>query len=435
MAQMRLIIIVANLVLVRLALAATNGADQKIVQQQQQQQQESTNRPNIDPQQVAALSNAALEQVNSLDFASNSFVEQGTSESQAAATMPGSQIEENQQQTRRATPELSHQSNHNKSHRDARKLDNSGQVKRKRHQNLANFSSMLLNLLAQLEKVDVKKMISDSFSSQQQQPKSSTREESSKLSQIYVDDSIKQANSTKKISNKSKLNNTILDHQQLNGEGGGKAREGVNVSALGGDTGNLLSITKQLVKLARSQMVGSEYGSTYPGSSSWFSSPLVMPSMLSAASHMFHDSTNDFTAASLKSDWFWVVVPAVIVIGAGVIVVPLIAAWLVSHFMNQNTFTVSAGRRRRRRKRGAVDQFEAFPNQSYPDIHEDLFKMLNLHRLLDDAPQLLVDKLSRFYKALDSVGSTLTNSTINKTKELDNALDSKLINFKKTLGD
>lgn len=430
---MKLLIIVANLVLVRIALATSD-------EQHSAAKHAEIDKPtNLDPQQVAVLSTAALEHVNSLDFASSLHRESEYNQSRVSADLAQQIGEKSNLQPIEISRSDIIQSAGNKSYRNFRKLDNQNshvQGKQKRHRSSPNFSHLLLNLLEQLEKVDVKKIISDSLS---QSKLSATKGASNKSFPVYRDSSTKQlSNSTIATANKNsnsnsngnKLNNTIEpDHPD------GRAREGFNASVLGGDTGNLLSITKQLVKLARNQMVGGEYGSTYPSSSSWFS-PLVMPSMLSAASHMLHDSNADFTAASLKSDWFWVVVPAVIVIGAGVIVVPLIAAWLVSNMMNQNTFTVSAGRRRRRRKRDVSfsNQFnQEFPNQTHSSIHEDLFKMLDIHRLLDDAPQLLVDKLSRFYTALDSVGSTLGDSAFNKAAKIDDALDSKLSIFKKTL--
>lgn len=430
MAQMKLLIIVANLVLVRLALASSNSNSRPTPQET------IIKAANLDPQQVAALSNAALEQVNSLDFAPNLGSGSELSQSQIDTNSAGQQIGEKADfKTAEKTESNGNRPVGVKSHRNARKLDNHNhkhnhkQGNRKRQQSSPNFSHLLLNLLGQLEKVDVKRIISDSLS---QSRSWQTREESDEsFNPIYRDSLFKQLNNSTTMTNKgtsNRINNTI-EPDNLNG----KTREGVNASAFGSDTGNLLSITKQLVKLARNQIVGGEYGSTYPSSSSWFS-PLVMPSMLSAASHMLHDSNADFTAASLKSDWFWVVVPAVIVIGAGVIVVPLIAAWLVSHMMNQNTFTVSAGRRRRRRRRDVSfsNQYSEFPNQIHSNIHEDLFKMLDIHRLLDDAPQLLVDKLSRFYNALDSVGSTLSSAAFNKTTKVDDALKSKLSILKRT---
>lgn len=75
-------------------------------------------------------------------------------------------------------------------------------------------------------------------------------------------------------------------------------------------------------------MLGGEFGA---GSGSWMMSP-----MLSAASHLFHDTSDPFVGATAlaKSDWFWAVVPAVIAIEAGVIVVPLIAASIISHMTN-----------------------------------------------------------------------------------------------------
>lgn len=228
-----------------------------------------------------------------------------------------------------------------------------GNRKRVAPSSTAAVAHLLMNLVGQLEKVDVKRLILDSFATRNS----------------HNGNEFQQRNHTS--------TNT-------------KGKERVNVSALSAETGNLLSITKQLVKLARNQYGGGEFIDPSTGP------PLFMPSMLSAAaSHIFHDSTGDFTGAALKSDWFWMVVPAVIVIGSSVIVIPLIAAWIVSNMMSQNSFTVSAGRRRRKRD---------IEYSGDDTLHKDMFKLLDVHQLLKDSvPQLLIGKLSRLDEALKRV--------------------------------
>lgn len=240
---------------------------------------------------------------------------------------------------------------------------NKGQGKRKQ-KSAQTISSQIANLIGQLEKVDVKQLISDSI-----------------YGQTAAGESAKTAS----------LNQSLP----------GSAR--ISAGAITKDSANLLSITKQLVKLARNQVMGGEFGPL----SGWQSTAGFMPSMLASASHMLHDAPNDFTSASLKSDWFWLVAPAVIVVGAGVIVVPVIAAWLVSHLMNQGSYSVSAGRRRK--KRSLLDEQQLPLSQLF---NGDLLKTLNIHQLLhDDDPQLMVDKLSRFHDALARVGSALVESS------------------------
>lgn len=224
---------------------------------------------------------------------------------------------------------------------------------------IGNVTSLFVNLLGQLEKTDFKRLINDALAMAIPEKGTTRRSGADGIS----------ANSSQP-----------------------KSRSGL----LSAETDNLLSVTKQLVKLARSQVMRSEFGSPM---SSWLT-PMV-PSMIAAASHAIHDSHADFTGASLKSDWFWVVAPAVIVVGAGVIVLPLIAAWLVSHMMNQNTFTVSAGRRRR--KRDLLSQgLHQFGSSS--SMHSDLFKLIDIHRVLDHElePQLLVNKLAQLQSFLSS---------------------------------
>lgn len=253
-----------------------------------------------------------------------------------------------------------------------------------------NLTKTIASLLSQLERLDVRRMILDS------------------INQIAPVDS----SSNRKVKSPTDSSRLNLTHE-ANGKAftGNKSR--LSVSALGQETGNLMSVTKQIVKLARSQMLGPDMGNYM---ASGLAPSLIMPSMLSAASHLMHDSVSpDWAASSLaKSEWFWVVVPAVIVIGAGVIVVPLIAAWIVSHMMNQNTFTVSAGRRRRRRD---VQGIGVDP-LSFETTHRDLFKMLDIHQLLaSDDPQLVVNKLARLHQILGSVGESLGMSKSSRSSK------------------
>lgn len=258
---------------------------------------------------------------------------------------------------------------------------------RKKAKSNNSMAHLVLNLLGQLEKVDMKRLISDSLAQFAASPGRQSASEPVKGRNSSTDKH--QANNGNSTSKQSAPHNR---DQRL------------NVSAVTADTGNLLSITEQLVKLARSSMIGGDYayGGVSPYSaSSWSMSPVMAPSMLSAASHILHDSLgHDFTGASLKSDWFWLVAPAVIVIGAGVIVIPMIGAWLVSHMMNQNTFTVAAGRRRKRSIDGSYGG------------HDELLRLLNIHQLLDDAPELLVNKLGEFHRVLDSVGAKYIDSAL-----------------------
>lgn len=318
MTNLKLLILLANLLLVRLALAKTGT-----------ESEQSTKSASNDHQDGSAI---ALEQINSLDYAP------GGALSSPVATEPArSELPQPTERRRR---------------------------KGKAGRPPAHVGQLILSLLGQLEKTDFKRLLNDAMASAPEKPQPV-------------------------MSSRSGSWNTTADQQ--------RNRSGV----LAAETGNLLSITKQLVKLARSQVVGGEFGAPL---GSWLA-PLAVPSMLSAASHAIHDS-HDFTAASLKSDWFWVVVPAVIVVGAGIIVLPLVAAWLVSHMMNQNTFTVSAGRRRR--KRDLMSNPAGVHSNGYSSsIHSDLFKLLDVHRLLDHEfePQLLVNKLSNLYSALNSFQS------------------------------
>lgn len=248
----------------------------------------------------------------------------------------------------------------------------SGKAARPAHAT-GNVANLLIGFLNQLEKTDFKRLLNDALSPD------------------------------KPISRRSSQSGNSTSSPQA------KSRSGV----LSAEADNLLSVTKQIVKLARSQVVGNEFGSPL---GSWLA-PLA-PSMLAAASHTFQDSHGDFTGASLKSDWFWVVVPAVIVVGAGVIVVPLIAAWLVSHMMNQNTFTVSAGKRRRKRDLLSPGVGSLHQSGSSQSIHSDLFKLIDIHRLLDHElePQLLVNKLARLHSALNSYAPSATLTTIHDAK-------------------
>lgn len=189
----------------------------------------------------------------------------------------------------------------------------------------------------------------------------------------------------------------------------------LNASAIAAEKDNLLSVTRQLVKLARNQFGGGNlwFGSGSQGrdaglfggnsmgllsAASQLAASSFYPEVYPDASAQVHNFGHGH-AMSAKSDWFWLVMPAVIVFGAGVIVVPLIAAWLVSNAMGQSTLTVSAGKRRRRRD---VSGFERPGELTLESNYADLFKMLNLHQLLDEAPDLLVNKLAKLNGAFES---------------------------------
>lgn len=274
-----------------------------------------------------------------------------------------------------------------------------------------NFGKLLGNVLQQLEKVDLKRLMSDSLGQSSQ-------------SRIGLGEYIP-ANKRRKT-NESEYHKSSAD---LNQQGNATsdairvARPKINGSAIVTETGNLLSITRQLVKLARNGFGATEFGPTggahmLGGSSpNWLGPLIAMPTMLgAAASHALHasaDQSLDFGQHHhlAKSDWFWVVMPAIIAVGAGVIIVPLIAAWLVSGAMSQNTLTVAAGRRRRRRDTlgQSMDPLEL------KQTHSDIFQLLDLHSWLDDiAPEILISKLSRLHQALESVGTDLIGSTLNK---------------------
>ena len=185
----------------------------------------------------------------------------------------------------------------------------------------------------------------------------------------------------------------------------------LNGSALAAEGANLLSVTKQLVRLARDQrLLGREAADHLLGAaglhSSW-SSPPPPPSvwpgaLLAAASGALHDSLaleghqHHSQHAMAKSDWLWFVAPAVICIGAAVIVVPLIAAYLVSNAMAQNTFSVSAGRRRRKRHAPLASEHST-----------ELLGLLDPSALLGETPLFLVQKLAHLHGLLEHLGAHL----------------------------
>lgn len=333
----------------------------------------------------------ALELINSLDFAASSPM--ATDENTKDSTVQ--QVVESLGDSNRPSGK-------------SRKSKSSGQRQAKRRRQAPSgtqtFANLMLNLIGQLEKVDVKRLVADamrpSISTRQSPPASSLSRhlQPAGAAQSTTGSARAPTSATGGATSSPPVNSTssFSSASSSSSASNGKTRERVNASAIAADSGNLLSITSQLVKLARTNLMGAEFGG--PPGSAWLSAPmLAMPSMLAAASHMLHDSGSDFTGASVKSDWIWMVAPAVIVIGAGVIIVPLIAAWLVSHAMAQNSFTVTAGRRR---KRQAADGHLG-------DLGADLYRMLDLHKLADVAPELLVEKLSRFHLALERVAQSL----------------------------
>ena len=320
MAQLKLLFIVANVVLIKFTLASTNGQSDDLDSLNGTRQADTV---------------AVLENINSLDF--------------------GSRIDDHWLASKTEQQEANRMADQPRPAK-AGKRKRVGKSRQQQASNLAG--GLVLSLLSQLDKLDFKRIMASSLAQLGQELGGGPIERRS-------------ASDEQKATNKS-------------GPTNGKERGHIGASMVA-DTGNLLSITKQLVKLARGQVL-SDFGSGW-----WAPGSMTAPSMLSAASHLLHDSS-DFHGASLKSDWFWLVAPAVIVIGTGVIVIPLIAAYLVSHLMNQNTFTVTAGRRRRRRQ---VAEPLAPPGE------------LDLRHLFEAAPQLLINQVSRLNQAFESVESKL----------------------------
>jgi len=242
----------------------------------------------------------------------------------------------------------------------------------------AAASSLLVGLLRQLESVDLGRLFAGSPS--WASPRNGAK--------VWLEQT-----------NRSQLNESSKgDRGKQNGQGVDKESR-LNVSALSAEGANLLSITKQLVKLARNQVLsggpmGMEQWFGSPGSSFGGGGMGLPSSLMSAASSAFNEALEPHHQqhAMGKSDWFWLVAPAVIVIGAAVIVIPLVAAYLVSNAMSQNTFTVSAGRRRRKRaaQEAGLGSVEA---------------LLELQ-----SGQRLVDRLSQFHGALESVARRLRRS-------------------------
>lgn len=273
--------------------------------------------------------------------------------------------------------------------------------KRRAKSNGSNQTSsvikMISSLIDQIDRLDLKRLLVESLN-QLQQPR---------LAELILPSVAKRRPGLRD----TKSTNETLKTAKVNG------------SAIAAESGNLLSITRQLVKLARNGFTGSEFGSNPllgAHSANWLGPLIAMPTMLSAAAtHAMHaaDQSAEFGhhhLASSKSDWFWVIMPAIIAVGAGVIIVPLIAAWLVSGAMSQNTLTVAAGKRRRRRDTRGLGQDPL----ALELTHSDVFKLLDLHAWLDDlAPDLFVSKLSRLHEALESIGSGLVNSKILQAKE------------------
>lgn len=334
MAQLKLLILIANIVFLRLVAAS----------------------PESITSSSFSSSLTALDNINSLDFAPN---EQTSLHQQHDSATPTPTV------ANKTVVPIIAPSNSRRRAGKSNKIKTSSAAS-KRRQAAANYefgsasiAKMLIDAIGQLERVDFKRLLSDSIKQMQN---------SSDFKHL-----------TGQISSRSSTGNNTK--AKLNGP-------------LSNEAGNFLSVTKQLMKLARSGIMPTDSYSAYP--SYWSSTSSMMPSMLSAASHMFagHDQA-DFTGASLKSDWFWLIAPAIIVIGSGVIVIPLIAAWLVSYMMNQNSLTVTAGRRRRKR--------EAHEPQA--SGREDLATMLGVSQLLED-PRLMAESLGKFHRALESVAAS-----------------------------
>lgn len=389
MANLKLFLLLTNLVIIRLSLASVAG-------QEDHPTTTTTTTTNNNNHNQDQSSMSILDNINSLDFAPNEqtfeqltekqqTIQESSNEKNITSNRKGKTlvvVDDDESSERKLANSIKPKSKQNGS--SSRSIDNG-------INNNNNIGNLLINLLGQLEKVDIKRMITDSFAA------------SNELSDVKRKNNKKRSNSTNPSNHVHNTNNSTNNKRTDNNN-----KERISLGAISNESGNLLSITKQLVKLARSGVIGGEFNSA-PFLTNWVPSP---PTMFSAASHMFHNDQNDFTGATLKSEWFWLVAPAVIVIGAGVIVIPLIAAWLVSHMMQQNSFTVSAGRRRRRRD--LTNQHQEIYKPT--GIHDDLIKMLDIHRLLY-SPELLVDNLSKFHGALDSVFTNLIEP-INNSKIL-----------------
>lgn len=418
MVQLRLLILVANLLFLRTIVgqveeaAPTNhmGAPED-GPQQRHMRNSSNGMSNHEETTSSSADVSILDRINSLDFAPMPAEPSG----------PASQVDGLPKVAVEPIAPAEHPTHNAPVYPQRRRTGKADQGEPKqqrarRRTQTPSIGQLMINMLGQLERIDLKRIIVDSLE-QVKRSNPTYDQPLDWLASVVAPLWPSRARAAQRFSNDGSTNTTTKTvSNPTNKPQANRTRERISLGALSAETGNLLSITKQLVKLARSGITGSEFGAGLGHSlAPWMAAPIMMPSMLSAASHMFgHDSGNDFTSATLKSEWFWVVVPAVIVIGAGVIVIPLIAAWLVSHMMNQSTFTVTpAGRRRR--KRHAPNSNESSGNP----FRSDLLKMLDIHQLLDDEPELLVGKLSRFHKALDSIGSGLLDSVMQSKKNLD----------------
>lgn len=405
MTQVKLLILVVNLVFVRLALVSAGESSLEVTKE--------TSLPGGHQAQVGA---ALFDKINSLDFAPNEQTINLTSTNHQAQDKQNGLHDADVSSSSSSSSLYLHQvKNGDKETRNRRKAKSGAGANMsnlRRHAVPSTIPQLLFSLLGQLEKVDVKRIIMDSIAQMRSGVDLNANGRSAGQRQTIKrrsSNSNSGSNSTPKSSDLEQAATSAAANQTS------KSKERLDVNSLAGDTGNLLSITRQLAKLARSQVLG---GAEFGSPSSWFSpSPSMASSMFSGAggSHFNLDPVgHDFTAAGFKSDWFWLVVPAVIVIGAGVIVVPLIAAWLVSQMMGHNTFTVSAGRRRRRRD---VNSSQASDPLAFESTHKDLFRMLDIHQFLDD-PQFLTEKLAQFHKALESASSSFIKSSLSVNNKL-----------------
>lgn len=292
-------------------------------------------------------------------------------------------------------------------------------LKRRKQQNPNSILSVIKNIIDNLDKIDLKRVLSDSMS-QIQKGKLD-------LNEILKIAGIKRRSGT--------INHSIIDLISADGRSSqtgpidqstktSGSRPKLNGSSILAESDNLLSITKQLVKLARTGFVGGEFDPSgqilNSAAGAGLLAPLIgVPTMLSAASQALQSAADESGEhsehhhhhAAARGDMFWVVMPAIIAVGAGVIIVPLIAAWLISSAMSQNTMTVAAGRRRR--KRDLLDQY--LDPLSLRSTYSGLFSMLDIHRLLEDEPDLVISKLSKLHDSLESVTKHLINSTSFKT--------------------
>lgn len=263
-----------------------------------------------------------------------------------------------------------------------------------------SFVQAIMSLMSQLETLDLKKMLKPTDDIRLPFANTFNSQALLKTIQHHLFDSNNfKAMPNVSFSSSKNISNPLYNNITKNIPAFSSLKQNQkSLDTLLADTSNLFSVTNQFVKLARHQIGNDLFG--------W-------PSTLFASQSQHHHglSGTDFTSAALKSDLFWFVVPAVIVVGAGVIILPLIAAKIVSGLLSQGTFTVSAGKRRKRR-----------------DLTTDISSNLKVatHSLDEIAQQLFTDDL--LIKQLSKFGSILQNAqnTINMMSTNDKMVETGL---------